>query len=73
MKESLISNSNWKKITLSTFRNHEAKLASDLQVAQSLVKDLQEENKAFLSREKDFVNQLERLHDQKIAMVDQSK
>ena len=34
-------------------------------VAQTFVKDLQEENKAFLTREKEMVNQLERLQDQK--------
>ena len=39
-------------------------------VAQTFVKDLQEENKAFLTREKEMVNQLERLQDQKIALVE---
>ena len=33
---------------LEAHRQHETKLASDLQVAQTFVKDLQEENKSFL-------------------------
>ena len=53
---------------LEAHRNQETKLANDLQVAQTLVKDLQEENKAFLAREKEMVNQLERLQDQRISM-----
>lgn len=55
---------------LEAHRQHETKLASDLQVAQTFVKDLQEENKSFLSREKEMVNQLERLQDQKIALAE---
>ena len=39
-------------------------------MAQTFVKDLQEENKSFLSREKEMVNQLERLQDQKIALAE---
>ena len=54
---------------LEAHRNHESKLMDDLQVAQTLVKDLQEENKNFLTREKEMVNQLERLQDQKIEAI----
>jgi len=54
---------------LEAHRNHESKIMDDLQVAQTLVKDLQEENKNFLTREKEMVNQLERLQDQKIAAI----
>ena len=56
---------------LEAHRQHETKLASDLQVSKTFVKDLQEENKAFLSREKEMLNQLERLQDQKIAQVEE--
>lgn len=55
---------------LEAHRGHETKLVGDLQMAQNLLKDLQEENKSFLEREKEMVNQLERLQDQKIAMPD---
>ena len=55
---------------LEAHRQHETKLASDLQVSKTFVKDLQEENKAFLSREKEMLNQLERLQDQKIAQAE---
>lgn len=54
---------------LEAHRMHESKLAGDLQVAQSLLKDLQDENKGFLEREKEMVNQLERLQDQKIDLA----
>ena len=51
---------------LEAHRTHESKLAKEIQLAQNLVKDLQQENSDFLTREKELVNQVERLTDQNL-------
>ena len=51
---------------LEAHRTHETKLAKEIQLAQNLVKDLQQENSDFLTREKELVNQVERLTDQNL-------
>ena len=53
---------------LEAHRSHEVKLTQEFQFAQKLVKDLQHENTEFLSREKELVNQVERLTDQNLPM-----
>ena len=53
---------------LEAHRSHEVKLTQEFQFAQKLVKDLQHENTDFLSREKELVNQVERLTDQNLPM-----
>ena len=58
---------------LEAHRSHEVKLTQDLQFAQKLVKDLQQENTEFLSREKELVNQVERLTDQNLPPMGKKK
>ena len=45
---------------LEAHRGHEAKLANDLQMARTLIKDLQDENAEFLTREKQLFKQLDK-------------
>ena len=54
---------------LEAHRTHETKLIKELQITQNLVKDLQQENSDFLSREKELVNQVERLTDQNLPSM----
>ena len=54
---------------LEAHRTHETKLIKELQITQNLVKDLQQENSDFLTREKELVNQVERLTDQNLPSM----
>lgn len=49
---------------LDAHRSRENQISSDLQMAKTLIHDLQEENSDFLAREKQLVNRLEEMADQ---------
>jgi hypothetical protein len=54
---------------LEAHRLHQSMLADELLVGKTLIKDLQEENNGFLTREKEMVYEVERLQDQNIAIA----